>query len=44
MHKSHPDVLKNKIEVKVGDGRKGWSDSNIKFDVIHVGAAPDKIP
>ena len=37
---SHPELLNDKIEIQVGDGRKGWPDENIKFDVIHVGAAP----
>jgi protein-L-isoaspartate(D-aspartate) O-methyltransferase len=41
---SHPDLLKDKVEIRVGDGRLGWPDENIKFDVIHVGAAPAKIP
>ena len=40
-----PDFLKTgKIEIKVGDGRLGWADQDVKFDVIHVGAAPDKVP
>lgn len=36
--------FEDKIIIKEGDGRKGWPDKSIKFDVIHVGAAPDKIP
>ena len=37
-------ILKDKIKIIEGDGRKGWPDASIKFDVIHVGAAPDEIP
>lgn len=30
----------DKIKIEVGDGRMGWTkDKDIKFDVIHVGAA-----
>lgn len=37
--------MKDKIEIVVGDGRLGWKrQSDIQFDVIHVGAAADKIP
>lgn len=44
IRKSNPEILKEKIDIKVGDGRKGWPDEKAKFDVIHVGAAPAKIP
>lgn len=33
-----------KLTIIGGDGRKGWPDKSIKFDVIHVGAAPEKVP
>lgn len=37
-------VLEEKIKIIQGDGRKGWPDKSIAFDVIHVGAAPAEIP
>jgi protein-L-isoaspartate(D-aspartate) O-methyltransferase len=37
--KGNPEVM-DKIKIEVGDGRMGWTkDKDIKFDVIHVGAA-----
>lgn len=39
--KCNEQIYKDKIEIIQGDGRKGWPDKSIKFDVIHVGAAPE---
>ena len=34
-----------KVRIEAGDGRLGWTqDKDIKFDVIHVGAAAEKMP
>ena len=44
IEKDNPDLLKGKVNIKVGDGRKGWTWENVKFDVIHVGAAPEQVP
>lgn len=45
IHKGNPDLFKEgRIEIKEGDGREGWPDKGIKFDVIHVGAAAAKMP
>ena len=43
--KSNPELLKgDRIEIIQGDGREGWPNKDIKFDVIHVGAAAAKMP
>ena len=36
--------MHGKIQIEAGDGREGWNDKNIKFDVIHVGAASETVP
>lgn len=34
-----------KIRIEAGDGRLGWTlEKGLKFDVIHVGAAAEKMP
>lgn len=33
-----------KIVIEKGDGRLGWIKDNLLFDVIHVGAAAEKVP
>lgn len=33
-----------KITIEKGDGRLGWTKESLMFDVIHVGAAAEKVP
>lgn len=42
--KCNSNVFEEKIQIIQGDGRKGWPDKSIKFDVIHVGAAAPELP
>lgn len=42
--KGNPELME-KVRIEAGDGRLGWTqDKDIKFDVIHVGAAAEKMP
>lgn len=42
--KCNEQMYIDKIQIIQGDGRKGWPNKSIKFDVIHVGAAPEQLP